>query len=411
MYLKRHIESKLKFISNHAKVILLVGARQVGKSTLLSQLLPNIPHITFDPIQDFYNVKEDPDLFLKQFNTPIILDEIQFYPEILSAIKRKVDLSDAKGQYFLTGSQNLSMLKNVAETMAGRVAVLQLNPLTIHEINNNHDINSHWLLHLLEDPKILPSKFKGLLNPFFLWQTLWQGGLPGLINLPKEAIPTIFQSYIQTYVERDLRLLEDIKDLRLFDRFIRVIAALSSQELNLTAIGGEIGVSYKTISRWLNLLNYSYQWYQVDPYYNNTIKIITKKSKGLFCDTGLICHLIRLSSPEVIGAYPKLGALFETWVFNQIVAVSNSLNMPINLYHWRTKHGVEVDLIIEKDGVLYPIEIKASTVLSKQDAKGIKILKASYPHKKIKSGVIIYPGERCFYLEEDIIALPCYSYF
>ncbi len=414
MYLSRHIEKKLKFTSQHAKVVLLVGARQVGKSTLLSHCFPNIPHITFDPIQDFYNVRQDPDLFLKQFNTPVILDEIQFYPEVLSAIKRKVDQSTAPGQYFLTGSQNLSVLKNVSETMAGRVAILQLSPLTIHELHSNAAVEQHWLPLLLEEPESLPVKFKGILSSFFLWKSLWQGGLPGLIDLPIEAYQTIFQSYIQTYVERDVRLLENIQDLRSFDRFIRVVAALSSQEINLTQLGGEIGISYKTVSRWLNLLSYTYQWYQLDPYHSNTLKRITKKPKGIFSDTGLACHLIRLTSEQAVGSYPQLGSLFESFIFNQINSMSNSLNFPANLYHWRTKHGVEVDIVIEKDGCLFPIEIKTKSVLSKQDAKGIKIFQETYSNnstKKIKKGVIIYPGEHCFYLDQNVIALPCHGIF
>lgn len=409
MYLKRHLEHKLNLTQQYAKVVLIVGARQVGKSTLLKHCLPDLPHITFDPIQDFYNVREDPDLFLKQFQGPLILDEIQFYPQLLSAIKRRVDESSKAGQYFLTGSQNLSVLKNVAETMAGRVAILNLLPMTLHEMYSVSD--QHWLPVLLDDPSLLIKKFKGCLPNFSLWNSVWNGGMPALMEIPTEGYGTMFESYIQTYVERDIRLVENIQDLRAFDRFIRVMAALSAQEINTNNLGQEIGVSYKTISRWINLLTYTYQWHLLDPYHGNTLKRITKKPKGIFGDTGIACHLIRLASPQSLGAYPQLGALFESFIVNQVKAVLSSLPQSVNLYHWRTHGGAEVDMVIEMDGFLYPIEVKLKTALTKNDTKGIKAFLATYPESKIKKGVIIYPGDRCYSIDDSIIALPCHGLF
>lgn len=409
MYLTRHLEHKFNLTRQHAKVVLIVGARQVGKSTLLRHCLPGIPHITFDPIQDFYNVREDPDLFLKQFQGPLILDEIQFYPELLSALKRRVDESQEVGQYYLTGSQNLSVLKNVAETMAGRVAILNLYPMTLHELNSV--VDEHWLPILLEDPDLLPEKFRGCIPKFSVWDSIWRGGMPGFIGIPIEGYSTMFESYVQTYVERDVRLVENIQDLRAFDRFVRVMAALSAQEINTNTLGQEIGISYKTIMRWINLLTYTYQWHLLDPYHGNTLKRLTKKPKGIFSDTGLACHLIRLSSPQSLGAYPQLGALFESFVVNQIKGVLSSLSQSVSLYHWRTHAGAEVDMVIDKDGYLYPIEVKFKSVLKKEDARGIKAFFDTYPQGKVKKGVIIYPGDRCFTLDESIIAVPCHGLF
>jgi uncharacterized protein len=409
MYLTRHLEHKFNLTKQYAKIVLIVGARQVGKSTLLRHCLPDLPHITFDPIQDFYNVREDPDLFLKQFQGPLILDEIQFYPELLSALKRRVDESSEVAQYYLTGSQNLSVLKNVAETMAGRVAILNLYPMTLHEMNSV--VEGHWLPHLLEDPGLLPEKFKGCIPQFSVWDSIWRGGMPGFIGIPTEGYATMFESYVQTYVERDVRLVENIQDLRAFDRFIRVMAALSSQEINTNTLGQEVGISYKTIMRWINLLTYTYQWHLLDPYHGNTLKRITKKPKGIFADTGLACHLIRLTSAQSLGAYPQLGALFESFVVDQVKGVLSSLSQSVNLYHWRTHAGAEVDMVIEKDGFLYPIEVKLKSVLTKQDARGIKAFFETYSQSKLKKGVIIYPGDRCFFLDESIIAVPCHGLF
>jgi predicted AAA+ superfamily ATPase len=409
MYLARHLEPKLALTRQHAKVILITGARQVGKSTLLRHCLPDLPHITFDPIQDFYNVREDPGLFLSQFQGPLILDEIQFYPELLSALKRRVDQSSAPGQYFLTGSQNLSVLKNVSETMAGRVAILNLLPMTLHEKRAVPE--QHWLPVLLEDPSRLPERFKGCIPDIALWDVLWRGGMPGFMEIPTAGYSTMFESYVQTYVERDVRLVENIQDLRAFDRFVRIMAALSSQEINTSTLGQEIGVSHKTITRWINVLTYTYQCHLLDPYHGNTLKRITKKPKEIFSDTGLACHLIRLTTPQSLGSYPQLGALFESFVTNQIKAVLNSLPQSVNLYHWRTHSGAEIDALIEKDGFFYPIEIKMKTVLTKRDTKGIKAFVETYPESKVKKGIIIYPGDRCFHLDDFVIAVPYHGLF
>lgn len=409
MYLTRHLEKKLKFVAKHSKVIMITGARQVGKSTLLKQCFPDIPHITFDPFQDIYNVRQDPDLFLKQYKPPLILDEIQFYPELLSSIKRFVDQSDQPGQYFLTGSQNLSVLKNAAESMAGRVSILSLHPMTLHELHDQSA--SHWLPVLLEDPDQLPTRFTGILPDFMLWKNLWRGGMPGLISQPDELLGTYFYSYIQTYIERDIRLVEEIRNLASFGRFMGVLSALTSQEMNLTELGGKIGVTHKTVENWLSLLTNTFQFHLIHPYHGNTLKRITKKAKGIVADTGLAAHLLQLTSSSTLGSYPALGSLFESSIVNQVYgALSQAYNVP-GLYHWRTQHGAEVDLLLEQDGWLYPIEVKMKSYLTKNDARGLRAFRETYPSQRIKPGIIIYPGDRCYYVDESVIAVPCHGLF
>lgn len=409
MYLPRHLETKLNLVAKHSKVVMVTGARQVGKSTLLKKCFPDIPHITFDPHQDLYNVRQDPDLFLKQYKPPLILDEIQFYPELLSSIKRFVDQSDQPGQYFLTGSQNLSVLKNAAESMAGRVAILPLYPMTLHELHQQS--TAHWLPILLDDPDQLPKRFKGILQEFSLWKSLWRGGMPGLISQPDELLGTYLSSYIQTYIERDIRLIEDIRDLNNFGRFLGVLSALTSQEINLTELGGKIGVTHKTIDRWLSLLKNTFQWHLLNPYHGNTLKRITKKAKGIISDTGLAAHLVQLKSPSTLGTYPGLGSLFESYVVNQVYgALAQTYSTP-GIYHWRSHHGAEVDLLFEQNGFLYPVEIKMKSYLNKHDTRGLRAFRETYPSERIKTGVIIYPGERCFYLDESVIAVPCHGLF
>lgn len=409
MYLHRHLESRLNLVANHSKVILITGARQVGKSTLLKNCLPDLPHITFDPQQDIYNVRQDPDLFLKQYDSPIILDEIQFYPELLSSIKRFVDRSDRPGQYYLTGSQNLSVLKNAAESMAGRVSILPLYPMTLHERYQYAD--NHWLPILLEEPDLLPQRFKGIIKEFSLWKDVWQGGLPGLISYPNELFGTYFSSYIQTYIERDIRLIEDIRDLNSFRQFIGILAALTSQEINLNALGKRVGVTHKTIDRWVSLLVNTYQWHLINPYHGNTLKRITKKAKGVISDTGLAAHLIQLMSPATLGAYPGLGFLFESYVLNQVFGASTQLSSMPGIYHWRSHNGAEVDLLFEQNGFLYPIEIKMKSYLTKNDTRGLQAFRETYPSDRIKTGIIIYAGDRCYHVDDSVIAVPCHGLF
>lgn len=404
MYKARHIEQKLLSLSKVAKVVLILGARQVGKSTLLKHLFPSLPHITFDAYQDIYNVRQDPDLFLKQFTGPVIFDEVQYAPELLSAIKRRVDNIDSPGQYFLTGSQGFGILKNLAETMAGRVAILTMHPMGLHEINDCSD--GHWLNELLTDPGHLPNVVTQVIPDLKLWDAVWRGGLPGLINMEDGLISTLLQSYVNTYIERDVRVLTNIQDIGDFRRFLGIAAAMTAQEVNESHIGREIGINRTTAKRWIDLLEASFLWKMIPPYSGNSIKRLSKKHKGILSDTGIGTFLLRLSSPESLGIYPNFGALFETFVLSQINAGMVSLSIEPNIYHWRSAGGAEVDLILERDGYLYPIEIKAKSHITNRDISGIMAFRDAYPHSNIRDGVVIYAGDRCHRVSEHVVALP-----
>lgn len=404
MYKHRHIEEKLKEYATFSKVVLLLGARQVGKTTLLKNVFPDLPVFTFDAYLDPYGVRTDPDLFLQQFEGPVILDEVQYVPELLSAIKRRVDTKDQTGQYFLTGSQNFSVLKNLSETMAGRVAILTLHPMTIHEIHDRPQ--QHWLPDLLENPTNLPQTCSGILPDCSLWHDIWKGGFPGLFSVPDNHIQGVLQSYLNTYVERDIRLLENVRDLGDFKRFMSLLAALTAQEVNEGHLGREIGISHTTAKRWISLFNASFQWTEIPPYFGNTIKRIMKKRKGFTTDTGIASLLLRLSSPETIGSSPHFGALFESYVIAQIMGALSACPTAPNFYHWRTKGGAEIDLLIEMNNRFIPVEIKARSYVSKKDARGILAFRETYPQLNIDTGVIIYAGERCYPIDAQTVALP-----
>ncbi len=405
-YLPRHLEKQILESAYYFKAILLLGARQVGKSTLLSHALPQIKTFVFNPIQDVYRARQDPDLFLESFVAPLILDEIQYAPELLASLKQKMDKSEAKGQYFLTGSQNFSMLRTVAESMAGRVAIFHLDNFTPQELLGQGK-EEGWLPYYLEDPslfykgrKTLPSSFPPLV------EFLFRGTFPGTVELPTTQISRYFQSYLQTYIDRDIRTMENIQSVSEFDRFLGIIASLTAQEINASQMGREIGISPQTARRWLDLLMFTYQWFELFPYHGNTIKRLSGKKKGVFKDTGFACYLATIESPEGLAKSPKLGALFETWAINYIHQQFATLSPAPLSYHWRTSGGAEVDLILERSGKLYPIEMKCKTVLTKNDLSGLAAFRETYSKSKVMPGLIIYAGSEVYKLDEHTLAIP-----
>jgi len=410
IFKERIAQKRVRDLAKLFKMVLITGARQVGKSSLLAHLFPELRIFVFDPVQDLYGARADPDLFLTNFPGPIILDEIQYVPELLPALKRKVDQSEQHGQYFLTGSQQLSVLKTVSESLAGRVGIIELGPMIPQEqyaIASLTTQTTNWLDHYLTDPHTFQKQFRGVMNIApSLYETVWRGGMPGTIEIPDLSMADYFSSYIQTYVERDVRLLENIQDVATFGRFFALLSALTAQEINFSQLGREIGISPSTAERWLNLLRYTYQWHEVWPYHGNAIKRISSKPKGFLSDTGIACYMQRISSAQALGGNPLLGALFETFCFAMIKGLASDLSVAPYFYHWRTTAGAEVDLVLERDGNLYPIEIKCKTNITGHDIRGIHAFRQTYAQKRIMPGLILYAGSECYWVDGHTIAFP-----
>ena len=405
-YRARHAEHKLLEYARYFKAVLLTGARQVGKSTLLQHALPGARVLVFDPLQDLYGARSDPDLFLDSFAPPLVLDEIQYAPELLPALKRRMDSSDRPGQYFLSGSQNLAVLESVAESMAGRVGILELAGMTLPELLHRGD-QQGWLPVYLHRPSELLDVVRGTCyEAGRLTRVLWRGSLPGLLDLPDRVVPDYLRSYVQTYVERDIRALHDIRSLADFGRFLALNAALTAQEIKDSQLGRDIGVSPPTAHRWRELLVNSYQWMEIPAYHGNTVKRISGKRKGYLRDTGLACSLQRLSSPEALLVSPLLGALFETWVVNQINRQFIHLPLPPQAYHWRTASRAEVDLVLEYDGRLHPIEVKCKTAPNRHDTRGLRAFRETYGSERVMPGLLIHAGSEAFWLDRHTMALP-----
>ncbi|MBI4196689.1 MAG: ATP-binding protein [Deltaproteobacteria bacterium] len=405
-YLKRGLEERLIELFKVFPVVVVSGARQVGKSTLLEHAYPNISRVVFDPSIDIENARADPELFLNHRKPPVILDEIQYAPELVSTIKRRLEKERPPGQYLLTGSQQWGVMKLLAESLAGRAVFLDLDGFSLQEISDTTPGSSwlgEWLTKSSEDFIMKCSRLK---LPGTLFETIWRGSLPEAQFLEIQNIPPFHAAYLRTYVERDVRLLAEISDLQSFARFFRLCGALTAQEINYSEIGRELGLTPQTAHRWLDLLKATYQWYEIPPYSGNTIKRISTKGKGYLSDTGLACFGQAISTPDAISAHPLWGSLFETLMVSQVRKQCQLLNPPPILYHWRSHGGAEVDLLLEYNGKFYPIEVKGNSRPTGHDTRGIQAFREAYPHLKIEKGLVIAPAESAHPLSEDVVVIP-----
>jgi len=405
-YRNRDISERLKYLFTYFSCVILVGARQVGKSTLLTHLFPEANHILLDPIQDVQNIRRDPDLFLNNTDLPIIFDEVQYAPELIPALKRFIDKNKRPGQFLLTGSQQWGVLNAISESLAGRAIIITLDGFSLAE-SADAKINNPWLLYWLENPEqFLTQPLKRLSLPYSLFEILWRGALPEATFLPKDVIADFHASYQRTYIERDVRLLADVSDLAQFGRFVRLAAALTAQEINYSELGRDIGITPQTAKRWLTILSQTFEWFDIPAYSSNPIKRISEKPKGYFMDTGQVCYSQMISSPKAIPAHPLWGALFENAVVSELRKQANLITTPPQFYHWRLYSGAEVDLILERDGKFYPIEIKAKSKVTANDARNINTFRKLYPHLNVQKGLIISPSESKYAVTENDWVMP-----
>lgn len=407
-YIERLLSHRIRRAFEQFPCIVLLGARQVGKTTLLKHLYPQLDCVTFDPVQDIRHARQDPDLFLANHNSPLILDEIQYVPELVPALKRQIDRNRKPGQYLLTGSQQWGVLRDVAESLAGRVIILHLDGFSLAEISRQQETKP-WLERWMD-----PNLSKDFLSPYLqrlplscsLYELIWRGCLPETHFLPLEFIPDFQSSYQRTYIERDIRLLANVSDIQQFGRFIRLAAAHTGQEINHSELGRDIGVTPQTAKRWLNTLTEAFEWFEIPPFSQNAIKKISGKPKGYFADTGQVCFSQMISTPAAIAAHPLWGALFENAVVSELQKQILLIPTPPRIYHWRLHSGAEVDLIFERDGRFFPVEIKAKTRPTARDASGITAFRKHYPHLHIERGLIVAPADTAWAVTEKDFVIP-----
>lgn len=400
------LAAKLHRLFDRFPVVIVAGARQVGKTTLLHAEFPNLNAVEFDPAVDVANARQDPELFLDNHSCPMILDEIQYAPEVVAALKRRVDRSKRTGMYLVTGSQQWSVLRTASESLAGRAVFLDLEGFCLIELAGR-PVERHWLSRYLEDPeKFVASPVERLVGKETLFERLWCGWLPGVQEMSAEAAVEFHRAYLRTYIERDVRLLAEVGDWQQFGRFVRLAAALTAQEQNYSQLGREIGITPQTAQRWLSMLRATFQWFETPAYTGNAVKRISARPKGYLADTGFACALQMLSSPLALAGHPLSGALFETAVAGEIRKLAAALATPPAMYHWRSHGGAEVDLLLERDGRFYPIEIKLTSRPGKGHARGIQAFRETYPRLRIAPGLIVAPCERSLQVADHAWAMP-----
>ncbi len=398
-YIPRSLEPVLQKAVGEFPAVVLVGPRQSGKTTLLKHLYGDrYPIISMEPPDVRIAALNDPRGFLNLYPPPVVFDEIQYTPALLPYIKEQVDAQrDRPGQFILTGSQNLLLMQQVTESMAGRAAVLKLLPMSRWELNYTPQRTLPW-----ESGQSLSLPYQPTSE---LWEQILRGFYPE-VNCSPERDARLWQaSYVQTYLERDVRNLRNIGNLTLFQTFLRALAARSAQILNLSDLARDIGVSVNTAKDWISILEASFQIFILRPYFANIGKRLVKSPKIYFIDTGLLCYLVGLREAGHAASGPMGGAIFENLVVTEIFKIFIHRGEEPALYYWRTANGSEVDVVIETQSRLIPLEIKLSETLRPEMAKEILSFQQDF-EGKAGQGYVIHPGKMILPLGKGVLTLP-----
>ena len=398
-YIPRSLEPILQKAMREFPVVVLIGPRQSGKTTLLKHLYgTKYSIVSLEPPDVRMAALNDPRSFLDAYPPPVIFDEIQYAPALLPYIKEQVDAHRSRaGQFILTGSQNLLLMQQVTESLAGRAAILKLLPMSRWEINHLPQRGLPWEAHPASP---LPAQ-----STQALWEEILRGFYPEMVSNPGRDVRLWQASYIQTYLERDVRNLRNVGDLTLFQTFLRALAARSAQILNLSELYRDIGVSVNSVKDWISILEASFQIIILRPYYANIGKRLVKSPKIYFVDTGLLCYLVGLRDVEHAAAGPMGGALFENLVVAELFKIFTQRGEEPALYYWRTAAGSEVDVVIETQDQLIPIEIKQTETARPEMAKELLAFQQDFK-SKAGPGYVIHPGKTRLPLGKDILTLP-----
>lgn len=400
MYIKRAIENVLLKAEKQSKVILLTGARQVGKTTVIRETFPAYSYITLDDDNEFMLAKTDPQLFFRDRRYPLIIDEVQYVPELFRTIKLIADKSDEKGQMFLTGSQTYNLLSSTTESLSGRVSILELSGLSLRE---RFGVNCSE--PFIPTDEYLSARRLEIVSYKQIWQIIHRGSMPELINEERDW-EWFYRDYVRTYLERDVRKIVNVKDELKFRNFLVSIAARSGQVLVYDDIAHDVGVDIKTVQHWLSVVAASGIVRIIHTYANNIIKRAIKSPKIYLMDTGLLCYLLGWKTAETAEKGAMSGNIFETFAVSEIIkSYINAGYDAEQIYYYRDADKKEIDLLIVDGDTLYPVEIKKSAHVSKDWIKNFNVLN-KIPGKKIGKGAVICLAENPIPITEDVTALP-----
>lgn len=399
-YIHRSLEPVLKRAVTEFPAVVLTGPRQAGKTTLLQHLFGTGHRYVSLELPDVRaSAAEDPRTFLELNPPPVIFDEVQYATALLPYIKERIDADrDMTGRYLLTGSQNLLLMERVTETLAGRAAILRLLPLSQREAEGRPEAALPW------ESKPLPNRASKA-SYQKLWQGFIRGSYPELQTHPERDPGLWHASYVQTYLERDVRTLRQVGDLTQFQNFLRALAARSAQLLNLNELARDLGVAVNTAKAWLSVLEATYQVTVLRPYFANVGKRLVKTPKVYFTDVGTLCYLAGLKDPEHAALGPMGGAILETAALTEIVKTLTNRGIEPQVYFWRTAAGTEVDIVVDAGTKLVPIEVKLSATPRPAMATALKTFQKDFGDRAL-AGYVVHPGDVTLSLGSGIVSLP-----
>ena len=403
MYRYRTLEPFFRSVSNQFPVLLLTGPRQVGKTTILKHLCERErTYVTLDDPLILELAKNDPALLFQRFTPPLLIDEIQYAPVLLPYIKMMVDNSGQPDMVWLTGPQQFHLMHGISESLAGRVGILNLLGFSKWE----HEGFQNEIQPFFPEITLLQKRLKNgkrfVLQD--LYRLIWRGSFPALAMNTELDHDLFFSSYVQTYLQRDVRDLARVGDEMSFLRFLRAAAARTGQLLNLSEMARDADINPMTAKSWLSILQSSGIVYLLEPYFTNVTKRLVKSPKMYFLDTGLCCYLTQWSSPETLEAGAMSGAILETWVVTEIIKSYYHAGRSAPLYYYRDRDKKEIDILIDRDGMLYPLEIKKTASPKKDDVRHFKVLERL--GKPIGQGGIICLYDKLVPIDENVLIVP-----
>jgi predicted AAA+ superfamily ATPase len=398
-YIDRSLEPVVRKAAREFPSVVLAGPAQSGKTTLLRHLFRETHrYVSLEPPDVRAAATGDPRSFLEMNRPPVIFDEVQYAPGLMPFIKERIDKCGGKaGQYLLTGYRNLPLSEKITESLGGRATMLRLLPLSYREIMKTPHANFPW-----------EKGARAWRHDYTfrdLWESFLNGGYPEIAANPKRDVARWHASYVQTYLDRDLRSLRQVGDLAQFHTFLCAMAARSAQLLNITDLARDLDLAVNTVKAWISVLEATGQIFILRPYFRDVGKRLVKTSKVYFADVGTLCYLVGLKDADHAMSGPMGGAIFETAVIGEIMRRLSGRGERPHLYFWRTSTGVEVDLIVETAGKLIPIEIKTSATPDRSMARNIVAFRKDLYGQAVK-GFVVHPGDATIPLVPDAVVLP-----
>lgn len=401
MYIKREIEPTIDAMLKQGKVVLVTGARQVGKTTVLKQHLGNdFNYVSMENPRDYLLAKEDAVLFFESKILPLIIDEVQRVPELFSPIKWVVDQSEEKGRIVLTGSQTYHLMKGVSESLAGRIRILEMPGLSLRELSGNSSSPHPYV------PEVMVDSLNSPLTD--VWDLIHRGSMPELQD-PNIDWDLFYTDYVAAYLERDVRELVNVKNEAKFYSFMVACAARTGQLLNASDIANTVDVDHKTVKAWLSVLQASNIVRVIEPFWPNIDNRLTKTPKIFFMDTGLVCHLTRWTTPDQLRNGAAAGHIFETFIVSEILkSFMNSGKSLHEVWFYRDAKKREIDLVIQDGHILHPVEIKVSATVRKDAVKNFACLE-NLPGYEVSFGHVICQTPEPYFITRTVQAVPVWG--